>query len=212
MTGTLQGAAWTTAGKNGNALSFNGSTSYVDLGRPSILNWTGSMTWESWVYVAANPPDDGQIVALSDENAGWQLKTTPDTGPRTFGIAISADGASHTQRYSKTVVQPNTWYHVAGVYNATVQTLDIFVNGVVDDGTLTNPVGARSSVPSVQVLPPAGVQRQRRPENGRLLLQRGHRRRPCLSVGAVPGRDPGGHADRCRHRSRHATTDRSGHA
>src|SRR5262249_2086405 len=157
VTGTLQGAVWTTAGKNGNALSFDGTSSYVDLGRPSILNWTGSMTWESWVYVPSNPVDDGQIVALSDDNSGWQLKTTPDTGPRTFAIAISADGASHTQRDSKTVVQPNAWYHVAGVYNATEQTLDIFVNGVVDDGVLTNPIGARSSIPSVQVLPPASV-------------------------------------------------------
>ena len=99
---------------------------------------------------------------------------------------------------------PNTWYHVAGVYNATVQTLDIFVNGVVDDGTLTNPIGARSSVPSVQVLPPAGVNANIGQENGRLLLQRGRRRRSCLSAGAVPGGDPGRHADRCRdaHRTR----------
>jgi hypothetical protein len=115
------------------------------------------MTWEAWVYAKGNPPDDGQIIALSDSQSGWQFKTTPDTGPRTFGIAISADGASHTQRYSKTTVALNTWYHVAGVYNATVQTLDNFVNGVVDDGTLTNPIGARSSVPSVQVLPPTSV-------------------------------------------------------
>src|SRR5207244_9519587 len=98
-----------------------------------------------------------QIIALSDDLSGWQLKTTPDTGPRTFGIAISADGASHTQRYSKTQVALNQWNHVAGVYNATVQTLDIFVNGVADDGTLTNPVGSRSSIPSVQVLPPSSV-------------------------------------------------------
>jgi len=157
VTGALFGAAWTTAGKHGDALSFDGSSSYVDLGRPSVLDWTGSMTWDAWVYATSNAPDDGQIVALSDQDSGWQLKTTSDSGQQTFGIAISADGASHTQRFSRTVVSPNRWYHVAGVYNATVQTLDIFVNGVVDNGTLTNPIGARSSVPSVQVLPPAGV-------------------------------------------------------
>jgi fibronectin type 3 domain-containing protein len=157
VTGTLHSTTWTNSGKNGKALSYNGTSSYVDLGRPSVLNWTGSMTWEAWVFAAGNPADDGQIIAMSDQNSGWQLKTTPDTGPRTFGVAVSADGASHTQRYSKTTIALNTWYHVAGVYNATVQTLDIFVNGVVDDGTLTNPVGQRSSVPSVQVLPPASV-------------------------------------------------------
>ena len=34
ITGTIAGATWTTSGEYGNALSFNGSTSYVDLGNP----------------------------------------------------------------------------------------------------------------------------------------------------------------------------------
>ena len=66
-----------------------------------------------------NPADDGQIIAKSDSASplvGWQLKTSPDTGVRTFGIAISPNGSSNTQRYSKTVLALNTWYHVAGVY------------------------------------------------------------------------------------------------
>ena len=68
---------------------------------------------------------------------GWQAQeTSPDTGVRTFGIAISPNGSSNTQRYSKTVLALNTWYHVAGVYNASAKTLDIYVNGVLDDGVL----------------------------------------------------------------------------
>ena len=145
ITGALQGATWTSAGEYGNALSFNGSTSYVDLGSPAALKTTGSMTWEAWVFPVANPPDDGQIIAFSN-NTGWQLKTSPDTGPRTFGVAVSAT-SGRTQRYSKTVLTLNTWYHVAGVYNATARTLDIYVNGVLDDGTL------RGTVPAAQVLP-----------------------------------------------------------
>src|SRR5689334_18867981 len=31
LTGTLNSTTWTTAGKNGNALSFNGTSSFVDL-------------------------------------------------------------------------------------------------------------------------------------------------------------------------------------
>ena len=38
------------------------------------------------------PSDDGQIVALSNDTQGWQFKTTPDTGKRTFGIAVSGVG------------------------------------------------------------------------------------------------------------------------
>ena len=82
--------------------SFNGTSSYVDLGSPSALQLTGSMTIEAWVKVAANPPDDGQIVAKSN-GAGWQLKTSPDTGPHTFGISVSVNSTTKAQRYSTTV-------------------------------------------------------------------------------------------------------------
>ncbi|TME32147.1 MAG: fibronectin type III domain-containing protein, partial [Chloroflexi bacterium] len=82
-TGTLQGGAtWTTTGKYGSALSFNGTTSYVDLGNAADLQLTGSMTWSAWIFASANPPDDGQIIAKSG-GAGWQFKTSPDTGQHT---------------------------------------------------------------------------------------------------------------------------------
>ncbi len=140
-TGTLQGATWTTSGKYGSALSFNGTTSYVDLGNAADLQLTGSMTWSAWIYATANPPDDGQIIAKSD-GAGWQLKTSPDTGQHTFGVGVSADGTSLTQRYSATVRQLGTWYHVAGVYDATARTLNIYVNGALDNGGLSGTVPA----------------------------------------------------------------------
>ena len=65
-----------------------------------------------------NPPDDGQIIAQSDNSGGWQLKTSPDTGSRTFAVGISSGSGPYIGRYSKTVVALNTWYYVTGVYNA----------------------------------------------------------------------------------------------
>jgi Concanavalin A-like lectin/glucanases superfamily/Bacterial Ig domain len=146
LTGTLFGTAWTSAGKYGNALSFNGTSSYVDLGNPARLNGTGSMTWAAWVLATGTPRDDGQIISKSNETGGWQLKTSPDTGPHTFGVKVSG-GAATAQRYSITVRALNTWYHVAGVYNATTLTLDIYVNGILDNGIL------RGIIPSSQVIP-----------------------------------------------------------
>ena len=142
LTGTIVGATWTTSGKYGNALSFDGSSSYVDLGNPTALQLTGSMTLSAWVKAAANPADDGQIIAKSDNTSGWQLKTSPDTGPHTFGVGVSPSSTSLIQRYSTTVRSLSTWYHVAGVYNATTKTLDIYVNGVLDNGSLTGTVPA----------------------------------------------------------------------
>jgi chitodextrinase len=156
ITGTIVGATWTSAGKYGNALSFNGTSSYVDLGNPASLQITGSMTWSAWVLATGNPPDDGQIVSKSNNSSGWQLKSSPDTGPHTFGIAISANGSSHVQRYSNTIRLLDTWYHVAGVYDAAAQTLDIYVNGVLDNGVLLG------TVPSSQVSPNVNVNIGRR--------------------------------------------------
>jgi len=155
LTGTIVGATWTSAGIYGKALSFNGTSSYVDLGSPSALQLTGSMTIEAWVKAAANPADDGQIVSKSS-GPGWQLKTTPDTGPQTFGIAVSADSSTKAQRYSNSVRALNTWYHVAGVYDAASLTLSTYVNGVLDNGTLLG------TVPSSQLNPSANVNIGRR--------------------------------------------------
>src|SRR5262249_39915210 len=71
---------------------------------------------------------------------GWLLKTSRDTGVRTAAIAISSSTANSIQRYSTTVLATNVWYHVAGVYDAASRTLDVYVNGVLDNGVLTGTV------------------------------------------------------------------------
>ena len=155
ITGTISGATWTTSGRYGDALSFNGTTAYVNVGNPTPLKLTGSMTLEAWVMATGVPADDGQIIAKSDSlspSVGWQFKTSPDTGVRTFAISISPDGSSLVQRYSTTVVALNTWYHVAGVYNAGAGTLDIYVNGVLDDGVLSGTVPGAQFDPNQSVL------------------------------------------------------------
>jgi hypothetical protein len=151
ITGAINGATWTTGGKYGSALSFNGSSSYVDLGNPAALQITGSITWSAWVKAAADPADDGQIVAKSDETSGWQFKTSPDTGPHTFGVAVSSGANTRAQRYSTAVRSLNAWYHVAGVYDAAARTLDIYVNGVLNDGTLRNTIPASQLNSAVNV-------------------------------------------------------------
>ena len=141
-TGTISGAAWTSNGKYSKGLSFNGVNSYVDIGNAASLQLTGSMTWSAWINAAATPADDGIILAKSDNTSGWQLKTSPDTGPHRFGAAITASSGSRVQRYSVTSRSLNTWYHVAGVYNASARTMDVYINGIPDDGVLSGTVPA----------------------------------------------------------------------
>jgi hypothetical protein len=108
------------------------------------------MSWSAWVKAVAMPTGDAQIIAKSNNTNGWQLKMSLATGVRTFTVAISA-ATGRTQRYSKTVPVLNTWYHVAGVYNAAAKTLDIYVNGVLDNSVLSGTVPASQSLPNVNV-------------------------------------------------------------
>ena len=39
-------------------------------------------------------------------------------------------------RYGATAMQANTWYHIAGVYDAAARTMDVYLNGQLDNGAL----------------------------------------------------------------------------
>ena len=48
--GTLANATWTTAGKFGSALTFNGTSSQVNIPDNATLDLTNAMTLSAWVY------------------------------------------------------------------------------------------------------------------------------------------------------------------
>ena len=49
-TGTIGTATWTTSGKYGNALTFNGTSALVTINNAASLQLTSGMTLEAWVY------------------------------------------------------------------------------------------------------------------------------------------------------------------
>ncbi|OGM91093.1 hypothetical protein A2755_00020 [Candidatus Wolfebacteria bacterium RIFCSPHIGHO2_01_FULL_48_22] len=152
--GTLTGMAfpptstsgWTNQGKRGGAINFDGVDDYVDVGSSTATQLTGSMTLSAWFKITANGGDDNDIVTkyYGDTARGWQLKTTVDCGPRTIAIHISSGGTSHQRCGSKTL-SLNTWYHATGVYDASALTLDVYLNGSIDNGTLVG-----GAIPSSQ--------------------------------------------------------------
>ena len=89
-TGTLEATSWEPLGHTGDGLHFNGSSSSVQLADTPAMHWTRSMTWSAWVRPDMVPDDDGDLIACTDGFGGWQFKTTPDTGPRTFAVGVAA--------------------------------------------------------------------------------------------------------------------------
>ena len=143
IVGTLTNGPTFAAGKYGNAVSLDGVNDFVNLGNPGALQFTGSMTLSAWVNVSSFPADDAVVVSKrGSAESGFQLDVTKDTGPRTIGFKLTSSTGGQMFRYGATTLQPNTWYHIAGVYNAATQTMDVYLNGVLDNGTLVGTVAA----------------------------------------------------------------------
>ena len=140
------------AGMIGGAVKLDGPTDYIDFGFPNSLRLVGSMTITAWVNAASFPPDDAAIVSHYN-GFGYQLDTTVDQGPRTVGFKLTDACGGLMARYGATPLVVDTWYHLAGVYDAEAQTLDVYLNGELDNGALVGSVTGtqRSSRAAVYV-------------------------------------------------------------
>ena len=141
--GVLTNGPLFVVGKNGNGVRLDGVNDYVDLGNPVSLRLTGSMTLSAWINSSTFPVDDAAIISKrQSSNTGYQLDTTIDTGPRTIGLKITDGAGNNVARYGTTAIAVNTWYHVAGVYDAANRTLNVYVNGQLVNGTLVGTIPA----------------------------------------------------------------------
>ncbi len=158
-TGTLlNGASWG-PGRHNTALALDGADDYVDLGNRPPLQLTSSMTISAWINSAAFPGDDAAIVSRR-ASVGFQLDTTIDRGPRTIGFKLTNASGGNMFRYGATAMQLDTWYHVAGVYDAAARTMTVYLDGQPDNGPLEGTITAS------QTNSPNGVNIGRRSSGG----------------------------------------------
>ena len=134
------------------------------------------MTISAWINSATFPADDAAVVSKR-ASIGYQLDTTIDTGTRAIGFKLTNSSGADMIRYGATALQPNSWYHIAGVYNAASQTMDVYLNGILNDGALSG------TVTSSQQNSTANVNIGRTSER-RVRIQRPDRRRADLQPGA----------------------------
>jgi chitodextrinase len=121
-TGTVSNTTWTTSGKYGSALVFNGTSARVTIPHSASLALTTGMTLEAWVYptnVSAAWRD--VIMKGSDE---YYLEASSSQGPPATGGKPNIGGSL----IGSAALPANTWSHLAGTYDGT--TLRLYVNGV----------------------------------------------------------------------------------
>jgi hypothetical protein len=125
--GVISGAAWTTAGRFGNGLSFDGVNDWVTIADHARLDLTTGMTLEAWVRPAALA---GFTTVVQKERGttslAYSLYGSNDSSRPPAGY-INLSGIDHSA-VGPDVLPLSTWSHLAATYDGTV--LLLYVNGV----------------------------------------------------------------------------------
>ena len=121
-TGTIKRATWTTGGRFGNALVFDGTSALVTIPDSSSLHLTSGMTLEAWVYPTVISSDWRDVV-YKEVDIYYLFGTGSDQGAPGAGGAFSPNPV-----YAPSPLSVNTWTHLAGTFDST--TLRLYVNGV----------------------------------------------------------------------------------
>jgi len=136
--GTVYGARWRKE-RGIWTLSFDGVDDYVEVADSASLDITDEITIEAWVKLNSFASASNNIV-LTDSwtNANRIMLFVKDDGAAVFRVE-PPDGTN--QDATKSGIELNKWYHLAGRYNS--EAVTIFVNGV--EGTPYNNPVARGS-------------------------------------------------------------------
>ncbi len=123
--GTITAATWTTSGKFGNALVFNGTTAQVSIPNAASLKLTTGMTLEAWVYPTASPTN---WRAVLDKNVdGYYLMASTGSGNRPGVGGTWVSGNQNT--IAPSVLAVNAWTHMAATFDGT--TVQMYINGAL---------------------------------------------------------------------------------
>jgi hypothetical protein len=141
-TGTLKPTGgpyptWTTSGKINNALTFNGTTQYVEVNDAASLDlslWTVS----AWVNLSALPSASNEIIVGKNtgaSNPNYEIDVSNggsdscSAGIQWMVFFHTTAGIHHSACYIPTpAIATGTWYLITGTWDGT--NLTLYVNGV----------------------------------------------------------------------------------
>lgn len=146
-TGTLVNMSTTTSptiGKIGQALQFNGSSSYVSIPASATLNASSDVTTTAWVYLTSKIAGalGNNIFSKRGGSTNYQFWIRGDGSSPVANQPVLASWNGSTNVYGTTALSLNKWYFVAMVHSASSVTF--YINGVAD-GTQSQTIGGTLS-------------------------------------------------------------------
>ncbi len=133
--GAISGAAWTAAGRFGNALSFDGTNDWVTVPDAASLDVTAGMTLEAWVRPTAL--GSWRTVLLKEQPSYYAYALYGDTGTNVPSGNAFIGGDVDVR--APAALALNTWTHLAATYDGTA--LRVYVNGTsVAQELITGPI------------------------------------------------------------------------
>src|SRR3989344_642295 len=144
LNGTVDGPTYNASGgKFGGAYVFDGLNDGISISHAGAFNFSGQFTISAWVKINSNNNLE-RIVAnwgLTGQQA-FQLYYDSRTS-KAFGFELNSN-SKVTSTYTSTT-DPNQWYHVAGVYDGSLQKL--YLNGVLVNSKTNSGAAATTTQP-----------------------------------------------------------------
>jgi hypothetical protein len=128
--GVISNAEWTTAGRFGGALSFNGEDSWVTVADAPDLHLAVGMTLEAWVRPTTIDGFESVVLKERGHSLSYALYAhDPDRRPFAPSGAINVGSGPDISANGTSQVQLGLWTHLAATYDGAA--LRIYVNGVL---------------------------------------------------------------------------------
>ena len=121
--GTVANTTWSTSGKYGGALQFNGTSSLVTIPDAASLHLSSGMTLEAWVDPSTVECSWRDVIYKANDNFYLEATSTNSSVPDGGMIA----GGSYADAFGTSALAANTWAFLTETYDGS--TLKLYVNG-----------------------------------------------------------------------------------